>query len=62
MDTGTLSPVAVLRDAPSALLRTRVDDFYRYDSNFEIAVLKRFPSDLNRWDSQRLMDERVFVH
>jgi hypothetical protein len=24
--------------------------------------LKRFPSDLNRWDSQRLMDERVFVH
>jgi hypothetical protein len=25
-------------------------------------LLKRFPSDLNRWDSQRLMDERVFVH
>jgi len=41
MDTGTLSPVAVLRDAPSALLRMRVDDFYRYDSNFEIAVLVR---------------------
>jgi len=28
----------------------------------EVAQLKRFPSDLNRWDSQRLMDERVFVH
>jgi len=27
-----------------------------------VAMLKRFPSDLNRWDSQRLMDERVFVH
>jgi hypothetical protein len=26
------------------------------------AKLKRFPSDLNRWDSQGLMDERVFVH
>jgi pilus assembly protein Flp/PilA len=25
-------------------------------------ALKRFPPDLNRWDSQRLMDERVFVH
>jgi hypothetical protein len=25
-------------------------------------ALKRFPSDLNRWDSQRVMDERVFVH
>jgi DNA-binding response OmpR family regulator len=24
--------------------------------------LKRFPSDLNRWDSQRVTDERVFVH
>ncbi len=27
-----------------------------------VSPLKRFPSDLNRWDSQRLMDERVFVH
>jgi hypothetical protein len=24
--------------------------------------LKRFPADLNRWDSQRVMDERVFGH
>ncbi len=24
--------------------------------------LKRFPADLNRWDSQGLIDERVFVH
>jgi uncharacterized protein len=24
--------------------------------------LKRFPSDLNRGDSQRLIDERIFVH
>jgi Bacterial regulatory helix-turn-helix protein, lysR family len=24
--------------------------------------LKRFPSDLNRWDSQEVKDERVFVH
>ena len=28
----------------------------------DVRTLKRFPSDLNRWDSQRLMDERVFVH
>ena len=26
------------------------------------AALKRFPADLNRWDSQRVMDERVFGH
>jgi H+/gluconate symporter-like permease len=25
-------------------------------------VLKRFPIDLNRWDSQRIKDERVFGH
>jgi H+/gluconate symporter-like permease len=24
--------------------------------------LKRIPADLNRWDSQGLIDERVFVH
>jgi hypothetical protein len=24
--------------------------------------LKRFPIDLNRWDSQRVKDERVFGH
>ena len=27
-----------------------------------VAALKRFSPDLNRWDSQRVMDERVFVH
>ena len=27
-----------------------------------IGNLKRFPADLNRWDSQGLIDERVFVH
>jgi putative ABC transport system substrate-binding protein len=27
-----------------------------------VEALKRFPPDLNRWDSQRLIDERVFVH
>lgn len=26
------------------------------------AALKRFPSDLNRWDSQAVKDGRVFVH
>ena len=25
-------------------------------------VLKRFPSDLNRWDSEEVKDGRVFVH
>jgi hypothetical protein len=25
-------------------------------------ILKRFPADLNRRDSQRVKDERVFVH
>ena len=25
-------------------------------------ALKRFPSDLNRWDSQEVKDGRVFVH
>jgi hypothetical protein len=29
---------------------------------FPIVRLKRFPSDLNRGDSQRLIDERIFVH
>ena len=28
----------------------------------EIADLKRFPTDLNRWDSQKVRDERVFGH
>jgi hypothetical protein len=28
----------------------------------EDAQLKRFPADLNRRDSQRVKDERVFVH
>lgn len=27
-----------------------------------LSLLKRFPADLNRWDSQRVMDERVFGH
>jgi hypothetical protein len=27
-----------------------------------VSQLKRFPADLNRWDSQGLIDERVFVH
>ena len=27
-----------------------------------VAQLKRFPADLNRRDSQRVKDERVFVH
>jgi hypothetical protein len=27
-----------------------------------IEVLKRFPTDLNRGDSQRNVDERVFAH
>jgi NitT/TauT family transport system permease protein len=26
------------------------------------AGLKRFPADLNLWDSQRVRDERVFAH
>jgi len=26
------------------------------------ALLKRFPPDLNRRDSQRVKDERIFVH
>ena len=34
----------------------------RYAIVTPLPNLKRFPSDLNRWDSQRLMDERVFVH
>jgi hypothetical protein len=25
-------------------------------------ALKRFPTDLNRWDSQKVRDERVFGH
>ena len=25
-------------------------------------ILKRFPSDLNRWNSQAVKDEQVFVH
>ena len=25
-------------------------------------VLKRVPTDLKRWDSQRIMDEQVFAH
>jgi len=36
------------------------------DSLSDVAVttrdLKRFPSDLNRWDSQEVKDGRVFVH
>ena len=28
----------------------------------EVAILKRFPTDLNRGDSQRNVDERVFAH
>jgi hypothetical protein len=27
-----------------------------------VLALKRFPSDLNRWDSQEAKDGRVFVH
>jgi hypothetical protein len=27
-----------------------------------VLLLKRFPADLNLWDSQRVRDERVFAH
>lgn len=29
---------------------------------FALLALKRFPPDLNRRDSQRVKDERIFVH
>lgn len=29
---------------------------------YELCKLKRFPPDLNRRDSQRVKDERIFVH
>ena len=35
------------------------DDLYVL---LEFVQLKRFPADLNRRDSQRVKDERVFVH
>jgi hypothetical protein len=31
-------------------------------TNFGNGALKRFPADLNRRDSQEVIDERVFVH
>jgi len=30
--------------------------------NEKRAILKRFPANLNRWDSHGFMDERVFGH
>jgi NAD(P)-dependent dehydrogenase (short-subunit alcohol dehydrogenase family) len=36
----------------------------RRGQSFEMvpAKLKRFPADLNRWDSQRVKDRRILVH
>jgi hypothetical protein len=35
---------------------------YDVRNNRDAAHLKRFPADLNLWDSQRVRDERVFAH
>ena len=41
---------------------------FAYNSNGQLRLsalglkLKRFPPDLNRRDSQRVKDERIFVH
>jgi hypothetical protein len=32
------------------------------DTNVGTGTLKRFPTDLNRGDSQGVMDERIFWH
>ena len=40
-------------------------EFFRSEAVAWVGVLfclKRFPTDLNRWDSQKVRDERVFGH
>lgn len=60
---------------PDGHVRDRVDFWCRDDDaakerakqlvdgyDVELWQLKRFPPDLNRRDSQRVKDERIFVH
>jgi len=60
-----------LRDFPAEIARLALiiaeyqcDVLYRgqKEALADFLPLKRFPPDLNRWDSQRLTDARVFVH
>ena len=66
MAAGTISRVAVLRDARilrqelrSALLRTRLTVGYPYDSNFGNAALQRIPVDLIHLVVMRGLDPRI---
>jgi ribonuclease BN (tRNA processing enzyme) len=48
---------------PFSALRSIFITHHHADHNIEYGpLLKRFPIDLNRWDSQRVKDERVFGH
>jgi hypothetical protein len=49
----------ILRKQPRKLIATMVG---AKKETTKFAPLKRFPTDLNRWDSQKVRDERVFGH
>jgi uncharacterized protein YhaN len=50
------------RDRHRSSMMKRASEAFALISRGAYSELKRFPADLNRRDSQRVKDERVFVH
>jgi hypothetical protein len=51
-----------LEPGPKGTRKSRLFSFSKRARQRSGGTLKRFPADLNRGDSQGLIDERIFVH